>query len=79
MSDLRVGIDAVRRNPATSGDIRARLEAAVAEFGSVSGATVAQEQLRDRLDERVPYAALALDSTRLRGPESNAGQPESEA
>lgn len=44
----------------------------------------------DRLDELVPYAALALDSTRLLGPddtppayppvsESNAGQPESQA
>jgi len=51
MSDLRVDTDAVRRSQATFGDIRSRLEAAVAGFSAVSGATVAQEQLRARLDE----------------------------
>lgn len=51
MVDLRVDTGAIRRSQATFGDIRDRLEAAVAGFDSVSGSTVAQEQLRQRLDE----------------------------
>ncbi|PZU44743.1 MAG: hypothetical protein DI566_11655 [Microbacterium sp.] len=42
---------AIRRSQATFSDIRDRLEAAVAGFDSVSGASVAQKDLRDRLDE----------------------------
>ena len=51
MPDLRVDTDAITRSKETFSDIRARLEAAVAGFDSVSGASVAQEQLRHRLDE----------------------------
>lgn len=42
---------AIRRSQATFSDIRDRLESAVAGFDSVSGASVAQEELRRRLDE----------------------------
>lgn len=51
MVDLKVDTEAIRRSQATFSDIRGRLEAAVAGFGSVSGASVAQPELRDRLDE----------------------------
>ena len=51
MPDLRVDTDAITRSKETFSDIRARLEAAVAGFDSVSGASVAQDQLRHRLDE----------------------------
>lgn len=51
MPDLRVDTDPITRSKETFSDIRARLEAAVAGFDSVSGASVAQEQLRHRLDE----------------------------
>ncbi len=51
MADLKVDTQAITRSQETFSDIRTRLEAAVAGFGSVSGASVAQEQLRQRLDE----------------------------
>lgn len=51
MPDLTVDTDAIRRSHATFADIRTRLESAVAGFDSVSGASVAQEELRQRLDE----------------------------
>ena len=51
MVDLRVDTGAIRRSQATFGDIRDRLESAVAGFESVSGSTVAQDELRRRLDE----------------------------
>lgn len=51
MADLRVDTGAVRRSQTTFSDIRTRLEDAVAGFGSVSGASVAQPELRQRLDE----------------------------
>jgi hypothetical protein len=51
MADLRVDTGAIRRTQATFSDIRTRLEDAVAGFDSVSGASVAQPELRQRLDE----------------------------
>lgn len=51
MVDLRVDTGAIRRSQTTFGDIRDRLESAVAGFESVSGGTVAQAELRSRLDE----------------------------
>lgn len=51
MVDLKVDTGAIRRSQATFGDIRDRLEDAVAGFASVSGGTVAQQDLRARLDE----------------------------
>lgn len=51
MADLRVDTGALRGSQATFGDIRDRLESAVAGFSSVSGSTVAQAELRSRLDD----------------------------
>lgn len=51
MADLRVDTSAIRRSQTTFSDIRARLEGAVAGFDAVSGASVAQPELRRRLDE----------------------------
>jgi len=51
VADLRVDTGAIRRSQTTFSDIRTRLEDAVAGFGSVSGASVAQQELRNRLDE----------------------------
>lgn len=51
MVDLRVDTDAIRRSQTTFSDIRGLLEAAVAGFDAVSGDTVAQRELRERLDE----------------------------
>ncbi|GEB94549.1 hypothetical protein [Microbacterium lacticum] len=48
MVDLRVDTGAIRRSQATFSDIRDRLESAMAGFDSVSGASVAQEELRRR-------------------------------
>lgn len=51
MVDLRVDTGAIRGSQATFADIRTRLESAVSGFSSVSGAGVAQDELRQRLDE----------------------------
>ena len=51
MVDLTVDTNAIRRSQETFTDIRDRLEDAVAGFDTVSGATVAQAELRSRLDE----------------------------
>lgn len=51
MADLRVDTAAIRGSQTTFGDIRDRLESAVAGFSSVSGSSVAQADLRSRLDE----------------------------